>query len=1284
MPLTVNQIQNAYVAFFNRPADTAGLTYWSSYAGSSSDLLSDFAKQPEYTSLFTGLNNTQAVNLIYNNLFGRDADLTGLTYWVGQLTSGKVSIANIADAVNKGALGTDATIVASKTTAATTFTTNLDTTAEVIAYSAVSSTGLAAVKTWLSAVKDATTLATAQSTVASIITTMATAATATTTAGSTFTLTTGTNSFTGTSGADTFDGGISSSSLQTLNSGDSLDGGAGTDDLYAVITGSVTPAALKNIENVYVTNTTTGSTIDFSNATGLSAVSNSASTVALTMSGIASTNGPTVTVRDTAIAGQVVTFNDVTGSADADTIIIQNLSSGATLSVAGVETLTLQSDGSATNVLGSSTVVGLIAGAATRLNVTGSQGLTMATSSTTATATTNILPTTIVYLDASGNSNTTTGVTATMGSTTASTIVGSAGNDSFSTFSTGNDSVTMGAGNDTIWYSSSATWTVNDTVDGGAGTDTIRTVANSVAGIATPTTYYTTNIETIQISDALAAVTYTPANISSTATTLNVTGNTNATGNVITTAAALSVGNPTIVGPAGAFKLGLGASVSANTLGILAIGATTTITDTGTLTTDSITITNNAMVTSGSMLNVFNSQVLTITGYETVTINTGASSGVQQILAAITVTGDSSANTTLNFTGVNAVQLTAATTATTIDASGITASGTGITSTTAAFFMNAGSTTGGTTVTGSGGIDVLIGNTSSASSITAGAGADTITGGSGNDTILGGTGNDSITSGAGNDSILGGDGDDQITMGANLATGDVIDGGAGTDTLLSSAAIAAAAAASVTNIEVISFSATTTQDMTAFLNSGITTVGATAGAVTVSNAQTALTSLILGASGATAVTGANVTRLVDGTADALSILLLDGTTGTTTLVGPSLTHEETLTIGESGTDSTAAVTFALGTVTATSLTTLNVSGSNTHTMTLSGETALKTVSASSATGTLNIAGGNSAVNMTVTGPTSAAMSIVAGSGNDSITAGAAADSITGGSGADTILRNAGNDTIIGGIGADSLVGGEGTDTISVAYTLATDGGSVAATGVVVNLSASAVLATTIAGYKSTGVVGVVLGVSSDISSVAAGTSVNVGLSTNVATTSSRVDTLSGFEAIQGSTGTDYLVGNTSANTITGGTGADVMVGGSGADTFSRATADGVAVSTATYAGNIVAAGDTLLFINGADVITDFTSGTDFIDGAGTDGGAVTSLIGYTTATNLVANTQYYLSGTYTASTGSFAILANGGGADTLFIDSGAVAQTIAASTNITILVGVLSTTLVTNIAADFI
>ena len=34
MALTTAQIQNAYVAFFNRPADVAGLNYWSNYNGS--------------------------------------------------------------------------------------------------------------------------------------------------------------------------------------------------------------------------------------------------------------------------------------------------------------------------------------------------------------------------------------------------------------------------------------------------------------------------------------------------------------------------------------------------------------------------------------------------------------------------------------------------------------------------------------------------------------------------------------------------------------------------------------------------------------------------------------------------------------------------------------------------------------------------------------------------------------------------------------------------------------------------------------------------------------------------------------------------------------------------------------------------------------------------------------------------------------------------------------------------------------------------------------------------
>ena len=44
MALTNTQIQNAYVAFFNRPADVEGLNYWLSYSGSTGDLLNTFAQ----------------------------------------------------------------------------------------------------------------------------------------------------------------------------------------------------------------------------------------------------------------------------------------------------------------------------------------------------------------------------------------------------------------------------------------------------------------------------------------------------------------------------------------------------------------------------------------------------------------------------------------------------------------------------------------------------------------------------------------------------------------------------------------------------------------------------------------------------------------------------------------------------------------------------------------------------------------------------------------------------------------------------------------------------------------------------------------------------------------------------------------------------------------------------------------------------------------------------------------------------------------------------------------
>jgi hypothetical protein len=246
MALTTAQIQNAYVAFFNRPADVAGLTYWSSYAGSSADLLNTFAQSAEYKSLYSGMNNTQLVNAVYQNLFGHAPDVKGLEYWVDNLSTGKLSIGNIADAINKGALSTDATIIANKVAAATAFTAALDTTAEELAYAGVSSTGLEAVKAWLAAVtSDAATVPTTAS-IDAIITTVQNNVAA---SGSTITLTTGVDNLTGTAGNDTF---ISSQNgTATLNVADQMDGGAGTDTLKIYTNSGTTntvPLGLKNIE----------------------------------------------------------------------------------------------------------------------------------------------------------------------------------------------------------------------------------------------------------------------------------------------------------------------------------------------------------------------------------------------------------------------------------------------------------------------------------------------------------------------------------------------------------------------------------------------------------------------------------------------------------------------------------------------------------------------------------------------------------------------------------------------------------------------------------------------------------------------------------------------------------------------------------------------------------------------------------------------------------------------------------------------------------------------------
>lgn len=134
----VAAVQQLYVAYFGRPADPAGLDYWTNVVeaneGSTAAVSATFAASPEYIVTFFGKTNTQIVDQIYTNLFNRAADATGRAYWVDLLDKGTIKVDTIVAEVAAAAKTTDLEKVENKVAAATAFTTALDTPAEIAGY----------------------------------------------------------------------------------------------------------------------------------------------------------------------------------------------------------------------------------------------------------------------------------------------------------------------------------------------------------------------------------------------------------------------------------------------------------------------------------------------------------------------------------------------------------------------------------------------------------------------------------------------------------------------------------------------------------------------------------------------------------------------------------------------------------------------------------------------------------------------------------------------------------------------------------------------------------------------------------------------------------------------------------------------------------------------------------------------------------------------------------------------------------------------------------------------
>lgn len=158
----VAAVQELYVAYFGRPADPAGLDYWTNIVeaqGSTAAVSATFAESDEYQDAFEGMTNTQIVNQIYQNMFGREAEASGRDYWVKLLDEGKITVDNIVADVAKAAVGTDGEAVENKVAAATAFTAALDTEAEVAGYAGEDALALA--KAFIKGVTTDASLATA-------------------------------------------------------------------------------------------------------------------------------------------------------------------------------------------------------------------------------------------------------------------------------------------------------------------------------------------------------------------------------------------------------------------------------------------------------------------------------------------------------------------------------------------------------------------------------------------------------------------------------------------------------------------------------------------------------------------------------------------------------------------------------------------------------------------------------------------------------------------------------------------------------------------------------------------------------------------------------------------------------------------------------------------------------------------------------------------------------------------------------------------------------------------
>lgn len=119
-------VQQLYVAYYGRPAESEGLQYWADRADEEGQgsIINAFGESQEFQDSYGDLSNEELVNNLYQQLFSRDADDAGLEYYTGVLTSGEKTLSEIALTISNAAQGSDRVVLNTKVQAADYYTDN--------------------------------------------------------------------------------------------------------------------------------------------------------------------------------------------------------------------------------------------------------------------------------------------------------------------------------------------------------------------------------------------------------------------------------------------------------------------------------------------------------------------------------------------------------------------------------------------------------------------------------------------------------------------------------------------------------------------------------------------------------------------------------------------------------------------------------------------------------------------------------------------------------------------------------------------------------------------------------------------------------------------------------------------------------------------------------------------------------------------------------------------------------------------------------------------------------